>query len=160
MTLITTVVTQLSSEPVKKIIQLSHTVTPFMMKKGLMEKLINSLLESQLEEEEFYFLDGRLLGLDVTDLNIRVIFSLKSNKIVMLPSEQAETWIRGKASAFMQLANRKQDPDTLFFQRQLLIEGDTELGLNIKNVLDSFDWDECPSTAKRVLSILEQLSPT
>jgi predicted lipid carrier protein YhbT len=28
----------------------------------------------------------------------------------------------------------------LFFQRRLVIEGDTELGLALKNLLDSLDW--------------------
>jgi predicted lipid carrier protein YhbT len=28
----------------------------------------------------------------------------------------------------------------LFFQRRLVIEGDTELGLRLKNLLDSVEW--------------------
>ncbi|MBP7579746.1 SCP2 domain-containing protein [Vogesella sp. XCS3] len=35
---------------------------------------------------------------------------------------------------------RQEDPDTLFFQRRIDIGGDTELGLWVKNVLDSIDW--------------------
>ena len=35
---------------------------------------------------------------------------------------------------------REEDPDTLFFNRKLHIEGDTELGLITKNLLDSVDW--------------------
>jgi predicted lipid carrier protein YhbT len=37
------------------------------------------------------------------------------------------------------LAARKEDPDTLFFSRRLVMEGDTELGLLIKNTLDAID---------------------
>jgi predicted lipid carrier protein YhbT len=37
---------------------------------------------------------------------------------------------------------RQQDPDTLFFHRKLAIEGDTELGLVVKNLLDRIDWGE------------------
>jgi len=40
---------------------------------------------------------------------------------------------------FAQLAARKEDPDTLFFSRRLLMEGDTELGLMVKNTLDAID---------------------
>ena len=39
---------------------------------------------------------------------------------------------------------REEDPDTLFFSRRLRIEGDTELGLIVKNLLDSVDWDSTP----------------
>ena len=38
------------------------------------------------------------------------------------------------------LLRRQEDPDTLFFQRRIDIGGDTELGLWVKNVLDSVDW--------------------
>jgi predicted lipid carrier protein YhbT len=37
------------------------------------------------------------------------------------------------------LAMRREDPDTLFFSRRLVMEGDTELGLLIKNTLDAID---------------------
>jgi predicted lipid carrier protein YhbT len=37
------------------------------------------------------------------------------------------------------LAARREDPDTLFFSRRLVMEGDTELGLLIKNTLDAID---------------------
>ncbi|MCI2285515.1 SCP2 sterol-binding domain-containing protein [Colwellia sp. MSW7] len=41
---------------------------------------------------------------------------------------------------------RKQDPDTLFFQRRLKIEGDTELGLEVKNLIDAIDIEQLPSS--------------
>jgi len=38
-------------------------------------------------------------------------------------------------------ALRREDPDTLFFTRRLVLEGDTALGLEIKNTLDALGWD-------------------
>ena len=52
-----------------------------------------------------------------------------------------EATIRGSLAALKTLAERRQDPDQLFFQRRLVIEGDTELGLGLKNLLDSLEWD-------------------
>jgi predicted lipid carrier protein YhbT len=46
------------------------------------------------------------------------------------------------AEDFARLSLRLEDPDTLFFNRRLLIEGDTDLGLTLKNLLDAVDWDE------------------
>ena len=40
---------------------------------------------------------------------------------------------------FALLAARKEDPDTLFFSRRLVMEGDTELGLLVKNTLDAIE---------------------
>jgi predicted lipid carrier protein YhbT len=38
------------------------------------------------------------------------------------------------------LAARAEDPDTLFFQRRVSFEGETETGLAIKNALDALEW--------------------
>jgi hypothetical protein len=52
---------------------------------------------------------------------------------------------RANLSAFLQLLARQEDPDTLFFNRELSIVGDTELGLVIKNMLDAVEWPSLPT---------------
>ncbi len=47
-------------------------------------------------------------------------------------------------SAYLQLLSRQEDPDTLFFNRDLEITGDTELGLVVKNMLDAVEWPKLP----------------
>ena len=47
--------------------------------------------------------------------------------------------ISGSVHAFLLLATRREDTDTLFFQRRLRTEGDTELGLAVKNFLDGLE---------------------
>ena len=37
------------------------------------------------------------------------------------------------------MVERQEDPDTLFFSRRLSMEGDTELGLLVKNTLDAIE---------------------
>lgn len=51
---------------------------------------------------------------------------------------------RATLSAYGRLLLRQEDPDTLFFGRQLVVEGDTELGLVVKNMLDAVDWPALP----------------
>ncbi|MDR1646973.1 MAG: SCP2 sterol-binding domain-containing protein [Zoogloeaceae bacterium] len=53
---------------------------------------------------------------------------------------EADVTFRGELHAYLKLLTRQEDPDTLFFNRQIAIEGDTELGLGIKNLLDALDW--------------------
>ena len=55
------------------------------------------------------------------------------------------------------LATRHADPDTLFFQRRLRVEGDTELGLAIKNTMDGMDWDDLPTLLRGTLQLLGRL---
>jgi len=45
--------------------------------------------------------------------------------------------ISATAEGFVRLARGDEDPDRLFFERQLLMEGDTELGLVLNNTLDA-----------------------
>ena len=59
--------------------------------------------------------------------------------------------ISGESPDFVLLATRQADPDTLFFQRRIRIEGDTELGLGVKNTMDSMDWDDLPLPLRRLL---------
>ena len=53
--------------------------------------------------------------------------------------ETPDLAFRANLSAFLQVASRQEDPDTLFFNPELSIEGDTELGLVVKNMLDAVD---------------------
>ena len=55
----------------------------------------------------------------------------------------------------MMLALRKEDPDTLFFSRRLCMEGNTELGLLVKNTLDA---QELPPFDIRSLSPVRVLA--
>lgn len=45
--------------------------------------------------------------------------------------------MRASLADYAALALRREDPDTLFFTRRLVIEGDTALGLELKNALDA-----------------------
>ena len=59
------------------------------------------------------------------------------------------SWITG--SDLLMIAARKQDPDTLFFQRRLVIEGDTELGLYVKNLMDAIELEQMPKALRVML---------
>ena len=53
----------------------------------------------------------------------------------------ADLAISASLRDFIALWLREEDPDTLFFARRLTIEGDTDLGLTVKNLLDGIDWE-------------------
>lgn len=55
------------------------------------------------------------------------------------PHPVADLTLSATAHDFLLLAQRQQDPDTLFFSRRLSMEGDTELGLVVKNALDAME---------------------
>jgi predicted lipid carrier protein YhbT len=49
----------------------------------------------------------------------------------------ADVTVRARLGDYAALALGREDPDSLFFSRRLSIEGDTELGLVLKNALEA-----------------------
>jgi O2-independent ubiquinone biosynthesis accessory factor UbiT len=80
---------------------------------------------------------GRVICLDVRDAGIRIKMRIGLRGYAPChDSAQPQVTISAGTREFLLLALRKEDPDTLFFDRRLSIEGDTELGLIVKNALD------------------------
>jgi predicted lipid carrier protein YhbT len=90
-------------------------------------------------------LRGRMVSLEVRDLGTRVRVAFDGERFRAYAGDAPpDLTIRAAASGFLALALRREDPDTLFFTRRLLMTGDTDLGLVVKNLLDSIDWSRLP----------------
>jgi predicted lipid carrier protein YhbT len=65
----------------------------------------------------------------------------------------AEPVLRFRAVAwdYAALAAREADPDTLFFNRRLVVEGDTEIALLVKNTLDTIDIPRTRGLLRRAM---------
>lgn len=133
-------------------------ILPFQFRKTLVLTVLQNLLHQQLKEGDFDFLDHRVLHISITDISLDMYFSLEHGKLILLAYARPDVSIRGNMKEFLVLAARTQDPDTLFFQRRLLIEGDTDLGLEFKNSLDSIDYDQLPAVIRKSLQKLSVLS--
>jgi predicted lipid carrier protein YhbT len=81
-------------------------------------------------------LRGKILRLELAGLRIGPQFTLCALGLVPAFGKPDVT-VRASLSDYLALALRQEDPDTLFFSRRLVLEGDTELGLAVKNALDS-----------------------
>ena len=102
---------------------------------------LNRAFAEQLDDGELDFLEGKSLQIQVTDVSWHCSFTLEQSRLV-IASGEPDCVFSGKLADFVLLAARRQDPDTLFFQRRLMIEGDTELGLGVKNFLFSVESDD------------------
>lgn len=101
---------------------------------------LNLALGETLRSEALQPLHGKLICLKIKDAQIALHFTLNKNGVTANREGQTpDLTISAKAYDFIQLALRKEDPDTLFFSRRLLMEGDTELGLLAKNTLDGME---------------------
>ncbi len=113
--------------------------TPFLLKQLATESILNRMFAEAINEGEFDDFEGRTIRLEFHGGHPGITLGFWQGRLRAVDGD-GEAVIRGGWAAFYQLANRKLDPDQLFFQRKLVIEGNTELGLGIKNLLDSLNW--------------------
>lgn len=102
---------------------------------------VNHLLRGQPLSARLAELEGRSLGIHIRDAGANLHFRIRNRRLVPAQPDPAGVVIRGNLRDFIDLATRAEDPDTLFFQRRLCIEGDTEVGLHVKNLLDALEYD-------------------
>ena len=108
-------------------------------------RFLNLLLSAELAQGELDFLEGRTLRVEVEDAALGCSISLRKRQLVAAGDAAAcDVTIAGRVYDFLLLIAREEDSDTLFFQRRLKLQGDTELGLYLKNFLDGLELDNLP----------------
>ena len=136
----------------KSVIGIPGRYIPYPVQKQVLSLVLNQAFREPLHHGELDFLEGARVRIRVTDLNIDWLIRVDSNSFTPMERElEDDVRISGESPDFILLATRQADPDTLFFQRRIRIEGDTELGLGVKNTMDSMDWDDLPLPLRRLL---------
>ena len=102
----------------------------------------NLLAWPALRDLDWSEVSGRTFCVQVKDVGARVYFSLQADGFRAVQECAADVTFTATAEDFVRLTLRLEDPDTLFFNRRLMIEGNTDLGLRVKNMLDGMDLDE------------------
>jgi len=125
---------------------------PFILQKKIGEKVLQQLMAEQIEMGDFDFLQDKWLQISILDMGLAFYLSFDKDKLIMANAiSQPDVSFSGGSKEFILLASRSEDPDTLFFQRRLVIEGDTELGLYIKNSIDGIDFDNWPDWLNKII---------
>jgi len=136
----------------KKAVGIPARLIPYAAQKQVLSVVLNQAFREPLQHGELDFLESAKVRIKVTDLNIDWLIRVDSNRFVPIDRElDDDVSISGESPDFILLATRRADPDTLFFQRRIRIEGDTELGLGVKNTMDSMDWDDLPMPLRKLL---------
>ncbi len=106
----------------------------------LLTTALNASVARQLPSDVAALLLHRRLRIQVRDARVTLDFTWTGGAFApRAHHRQTDLCISASAHDFLQLAQRQQDPDTLFFNRRLSMEGDTELGLVVKNTLDALE---------------------
>jgi predicted lipid carrier protein YhbT len=126
-------------------------LTPFALKRQVLQQMLSWQFSQALNDGELDFLEGRWLSIEVRDIGLKWFTSVQNERLIVSDAEQADVSFSADASDLLMIAARKQDPDTLFFQRRLVIEGDTELGLYVKNLMDAIELEQMPKALRVML---------
>lgn len=106
----------------------------------LLVTALNLGLAPQLPADVRALLARKKLRIHVRDARLTFDFTWTGQRFAACAAQQAaDLTIAASVHDFLRLAQRQEDPDTLFFSRRLSMEGDTELGLMVKNTLDALE---------------------
>lgn len=118
-------------------------IMPASISSAVLVSVLNQIFSQALKDGELDFLQQRFISVQVEDAGLEFCLTLAQGKLVSCRDKQStDLSLKGTVYNFLLLATRREDTDTLFFSRRLGMQGDTELGLEVKNFLDSFDVEE------------------
>lgn len=142
------------------------SVAPAGLTCKVIEQLFRRLFAADSKAGAFDFLAGRWVAIAITDLCLNFVVTSRPERghpvlCVQPRANSVAVTMRVSWPVLLQLATQQVDPDTLFFRRKLLVTGDTELGLQLKNLLDTIEIKErLPAFAYQQLELLAGKSLT
>lgn len=118
------------------------SIVPAKLQSIVLAKILNQLLSVAITEGDLDFLEKQSVSVNVTDQGVKFALSFDGEALIGREWKEHDVLnLAGTVHDFLLLATRTEDADTLFFQRRLKMSGDTELGLEVKNLLDGIDTD-------------------
>lgn len=104
----------------------------------LAARLLDRVLLPRLPQDARRLLEGHGVELVVTDFGLRVRLHITPAGFASAgEGDEAALRIAATGASYLRLLRGEDDPDRMFFERTLVMEGDTELGLVLKNTLDA-----------------------
>ena len=149
-------------------LQLFLNLVPEPLHGRVTARACNHMLKGQTISRRLEALEGKRLWLTILDSDTRLPFRFQNGHLRYdACRDKPDIHIRGELRYFLKLAMRNEDADTLFFARQLSMEGNTEDGLLLKNFLDAMEFDTQAHleawlgafVARRALPVLKLVRP-
>ncbi len=110
------------------LLKVAHKLVPKTIQNQAVLHGVNLLAQEFIEQGDMDFMQGKVARVEIKDLNLVWHFTKGSDKLVMIDGQpEADVTFSATLEACVLMASQKVDPDTLFFNRALLISGDTEL---------------------------------
>lgn len=119
---------------------------------------LNLALGRMIPREPLEPLIGKRFAIRVTDAGLTLRFAYGASGFrPVFDAAKPDLTISARSRDFIALLAREEDPDTLFFSRRLLMEGDTDLGLLVKNTLDGIEMPRLDPSRLAPAELLRRL---
>jgi predicted lipid carrier protein YhbT len=133
--------------------------SPELLQQKVIQKLMNDALKTTIEDGDFDCLIGRKVKINVVDADYQFSLGLNTRQELQVSTSQhlglePDTEIKLDSDAIIKILTKQVDPDTLFFQRRLVILGDMDLGHEVKNTLDAIEHESLPKLAQWLMNNL------
>ncbi|MGM0906321.1 MAG: ubiquinone anaerobic biosynthesis accessory factor UbiT [Pseudomonadota bacterium] len=128
---------------IPKIIQPINKLIPDSIINFGSEQLLNRLFKEEIIAGDLDFISEKVVEIKVKDIDLSLFLTLKGNQLKSLNNPvESDVQLSADGDALLLLIYGKVDPDTLFFNRKLMVKGNTELGLHLKNFLDTIEVNQ------------------
>ena len=139
-----------------KILSRIATSMPLKLNAMVVEKVLNTAFAEQISDGDFEFLQDRALQVEIIDAKLFIGLSFQQNRITCFYFNRvactSDVMLSIDTLNAINLIQQEVDPDTLFFQRKLRINGDTELAHHVKNTIDTLDPEIIPGFMLRIMA--------
>ncbi|WP_049723428.1 ubiquinone anaerobic biosynthesis accessory factor UbiT [Gilvimarinus polysaccharolyticus] len=124
-------------------IRLAPNIIPAAALNKIAQAALNRLFNTALKAGDLEFLQGRTVRITVSDIAVDLSLTAADHQLQITTANDSEdVTLRAQSAALLEIIMGQTDPDTLFFRRQLAISGNTELGVQLKNFLDTCEPQE------------------
>jgi len=101
--------------------------------------MLNVVLRDVLNGPELDPARNKLVRVDIPDVGLSLSYRVHNTGVAASGNDIPDVTITADTDALWSLVTGREDADMLFFSRRLVMTGDTELGLFIRNTLDAID---------------------
>ncbi|TEW56060.1 SCP2 domain-containing protein [Psychromonas sp. RZ22] len=144
-----------------KLLAFPSLLLPFSVQQKCLNEILSRIFKEAIEDDDLRFLEDKWLKVTISDLKLTWFLSFENDAIVIKEkAPRTDVSFTAVVNDLILVVGRKEDPDTLFFQRRLSIEGDTELGLEVKNLLDNIEFDNLPPLAQKTIAHFSEFIKT
>jgi predicted lipid carrier protein YhbT len=101
--------------------------------------MLNVVLHDVLTAPALDAARGKLVRVEIPDVGLTLSYRVHHTGVAASGNDFPDVTITADSGALWALVSGREDADMLFFSRRLVMSGDTELGLLIRNTLDAID---------------------